>query len=120
MTFWLDNQLPPALAPWMRSPRWVECAAVRDLDLHRASDLEIFTAARAAQAVVITKDADFVDLVDQHEPSPQVVLVTCGNTSNVRLRRLAEAAWPTVRSMLERGEPLIEPGDRARRGANYG
>lgn len=113
---WLDNQLPPALAPWMRSTLSVECAAVRELNFHRASDFEIFTAARAVHAVVITKDADFVELLDQHGPPPQVVLVTCGNTSNVRLRRLVESAWPIVRSMLERGEPLIELGDQPDQG----
>ena len=64
MTLWLDNQLPPAVALWMRLTLSVVCTAVRDLNLHRASDFEIFTAARAAQAVVVTKDADFVELLD--------------------------------------------------------
>lgn len=116
MTFWIDNQLPPALVPWIRFTLSVECIAVREINLHQASDLEIFMAARAAQATVITKDADFIDLLDQHGPPPQVVLVTCGNTSNVRLRRLIESAWPAVLSMLERGEPLIELGDQPNHG----
>jgi len=37
----------------------------------------------------MTKDVDFVDLLDQHGAPPQVILVTCGNTSNSRLRHLA-------------------------------
>ena len=36
----------------------------------------------------MTKDADFAELLEQHGPPPQVVLVTCGNTSNARLRRV--------------------------------
>lgn len=36
------------------------------LALHRASDLDIFHAARAAGALVMTKDADFAELVWQH------------------------------------------------------
>lgn len=59
MTIWLDNQLPAALAPWMRSTLSVECIAIRELNLQRASDVEIFSAARGARAVVFTKDADF-------------------------------------------------------------
>ena len=43
-------------------------------------------------------------------PPPQVILVTCGNTSNARLRRLIETAWPAMLPMLERGEPLVELG----------
>jgi predicted nuclease of predicted toxin-antitoxin system len=36
----------------------------------------------------MTKDGDFVDLLDQHGAPPQVILVTCGNTSNARLRQI--------------------------------
>lgn len=112
MTLWLDNQLPPALAAWMRTTLSVHCVPVRDLNLHRASDPEIFWAAREAQVVIVTKDADFVGLVDQHGAPPQVILVTCGNTSNACLRRVVEAAWPTILPMVERGEVLVELGDQ--------
>ena len=64
MTLWLDNQLPPALSLWMSVTFSVDCHPVRDLSLQRASDSEIFTAARLANAVVMTKDADFVDLLE--------------------------------------------------------
>ena len=97
----------------MRTTLAVECLPVRDLTLQRASDSEIFAAARAANVVVITKDVDFVDLLERHGAPPQVVLVTCGNTSNVRLRRLVQTAWPDVLTMLERGEPLVELGDQS-------
>lgn len=112
MTIWLDNQLPPALAAWMRVTLAVDCVPVRDLNLQRASDSAIFTAARDAQVTVMTKDADFAALVDQHGAPPQVILVTCGNTSNVHLRQLIETAWPTILPMLERGERLVELGDQ--------
>jgi predicted nuclease of predicted toxin-antitoxin system len=52
--------------------------------------------------------------VDQLGAPPQIVLVTCGNTSNAHLRRVLGTAWPTVKEMLERGEPLVEIGDRSR------
>jgi predicted nuclease of predicted toxin-antitoxin system len=114
VTVWLDNQLPPALAAWVRNTLSIDCVPVRDLNLHRASDPEIFRAARDARAIVMTKDADFVELVEQHGPPPQVILVTCGNTSNLRLRRLLESAWPTILPMIERGEALVELGDHPR------
>jgi predicted nuclease of predicted toxin-antitoxin system len=75
---WLDNQLPPALASWMRATCDVECVPIRDLALQRASDIDIFLAARMAGAVVVTKDADFAALAGQHGSPPQVVLITCG------------------------------------------
>jgi predicted nuclease of predicted toxin-antitoxin system len=112
VTLWIDNQLPPALAAWMRASFAIECLPVRDLSLQRASDPEIFAAARAANVVVMTKDADFIDLLEKSGPPPAVVLVTCGNTSNSRLRRLVQVAWPTIVAMLERGEALVELGDQ--------
>ena len=113
MTVWLDNQLPPALAAWKRATLAVECVPVRDLKLQRASDPEIFMAARKARAVVMTKDADFIELLEQHGSPPQVVLVTCGNTSNTHLRRLVGVAWPILLPMLQRGEALVELGDQS-------
>lgn len=110
MTLWLDNQLPPALAGWMRATLSVACVAIRDLNLQRASDAEVFRAARDAQVVVMTKDADFASLVHSHGAPPQVILVTCGNTSNADLRDIVEAAWPAILPMLERGEALVELG----------
>jgi predicted nuclease of predicted toxin-antitoxin system len=92
----------------------VECRPIRELNLQRASDIDIFPPARAAGAVVVTKDADFAALVGQHGPPPQIVLITCGNTSNTRLREVVGAQWATVRIMLERGEPLVELGDQPR------
>ena len=95
----------------MRATFSIECLPVRDLNLQRASDPAIFAVARAANVAVMTKDADFAELLEQHGPPPQVILVTCGNTSNARLRRLVQVAWPTVLTMLERGEALVELGD---------
>lgn len=111
MILWLDNQLPPALASWMRASCDVECVPVRALELQRASDIDIFLAARRAGAVVVTKDADFAALVGHRGSPPQVVLITCGNTSNARLREVVQSGWAAVRVMLERGEPLVELGE---------
>jgi predicted nuclease of predicted toxin-antitoxin system len=111
VTVWLDNQLPPALARWVRATFSIDCVPIRDLNFQRASDLAIFQAARDVQAVVMTKDGDFVTLLDQYGPPPHVIWVTCGNTSNVRMRRLIEAAWPTILTMIQRGEALVELRD---------
>ena len=98
----------------MRTTWNVDCVPLHSLDLQRATDIEIFQAARGAGAVIVTKDADFVALLGQHGPPPQVVLVTCGNTSNARLREVVTAGWATVRTMLDRGEPLVELGEQPR------
>lgn len=112
MNLWLDAQLSPSLARWMSTELGVEATAVRDLGLRDASDPEIFMAARAADAVVITKDADFATLLERHGPPPRIVWLTCGNTSNARMREILEATWPAAHSLLEAGEKLVEIADR--------
>lgn len=73
---------------------------------------QIFMSARAAGAVVMTKDADFVALLAHHGPPPQVLWVTCGNTSNARMREILTATWANARTLLAAGEPLVELADR--------
>jgi predicted nuclease of predicted toxin-antitoxin system len=111
MTIWLDAQLPPALTAWITATFGIECRAVRDLGLREAKDGEIFQAARADTAIVMTKDYDFVELLERLGPPPQVLWVTCGNTTNARLRNILTASLPAAMRLLEQGEPLVEIGD---------
>ena len=111
MIFWIDAQLSPALARWISETFGVVAHAVRDLGLREAKDLVIFHAAREAAAVVMSKDSDFVLLLERFGPPPQVLWVTCGNTSNARMRDILLKSFPEARARLEQGEPLVEIRD---------
>ncbi len=113
MIVWLDAQLPPSAAAWISDTFGVETHAVRDLGLREAKDPSIFQAARAAGAVVMTKDSDFVEMLQRLGPPPTVLWVTCGNTSNARLREILSRQLPAAVARLEGGERLIEIGDDA-------
>jgi predicted nuclease of predicted toxin-antitoxin system len=76
VTVWLDAQLSPHLADWLSRRFGINAIAVRHLQLRDASDQDIFNAARAANAVVLTKDSDFVRLLERHGPPPRVVWLT--------------------------------------------
>ncbi len=108
MLIWIDAQLSPSLAPWLASVFGVEAVAVRDVGLRDAEDPTVFAAARLARAVLLTKDSDFVALVERLGAPPQVIWLTCGNTSNEYVRMLLSAAWPRVSALLLAGEPLVE------------
>lgn len=73
MLVWLDAQLPPALAPWIITTFGIEAKSLRDIGLRDAKDRDIFLAARKAGAIVISKDSDFVELVQSLGAPPQVV-----------------------------------------------
>jgi predicted nuclease of predicted toxin-antitoxin system len=113
MIFWIDAQLSPRIAPWLAQHFAVEAKAVRDLGLRDAEDTVIFDAARAAGAVVVTKDSDFKELLIRRGAPPQILWITCGNTSNARLREIFEAAMPAALALLQQGEALVEIGDPA-------
>ncbi|MCA1718639.1 MAG: DUF5615 family PIN-like protein [Actinobacteria bacterium] len=108
MIFWIDAQLSPYLAKWISSEFGVEARPVRDLGLHDARDREIFLAAREAGAIVMTKDSDFVLLLEQLGPPPQVLWLTIGNTSNTHLKEVLSRSFASALELLLRGEALVE------------
>lgn len=65
-------------------------------------------AARTADVVVVTKDLDFVEMVERLGPPPQVLWLTCGNTSDQQLRWIFDRRFGEVKEMFESGEPLVE------------
>lgn len=107
---WLDAQLSPALVPFLRSTLGVEAESIIDLTLHTLDDSTLHARARQPGFVIMTKDSDFVELLDKHGPPPRVLLITCGNTSNAVLRRLLTSALPRALELLASGEPLVEIG----------
>ncbi|MBM3790580.1 MAG: hypothetical protein FJW35_09560 [Acidobacteria bacterium] len=108
MIFWLDAHLSPAIASWISQEFSVSAVAVRDLGLQNAKDRQIFFAARQANAVVMTKDADFVHLVEQSGPPPQVILLAFGNTSNSRMRQILKRTFVQAMEWIRKGEPVVE------------
>jgi predicted nuclease of predicted toxin-antitoxin system len=94
LTIWIDAQLSPDLARWITEQFRVEAQAVRDVHLRDAKDREIFEAARRAGAVVMTKDADFPARLERFGPPPQVIWITCGNTSNAASRESFARRFP--------------------------
>lgn len=108
MKLWIDAQLSPALAPWITGELGVAAVAVRDLELRDAKDPEIFQRARAANAVVVTKDSDFVVLLERFGAPPKVLWITCGNTSNQRMRDILGKQLPKAMQLFDAGESLVE------------
>lgn len=85
---WVDAQLSPFIAAWIKNFINHDCKALREVGLRDAGDSEIFQAARIANAILITKDSDFVDLLNRLGPPPKIIWLTCGNTSNKRLTEI--------------------------------
>ena len=108
---WLDAHLSPALATWLTEETGEPAAHLRTLGLRHAKDKEIFAAARQASAVLITKDADFVEMVLRLGTPPAIIWLTCGNTSNEALRVMLKTTITRALRLVGNGEPLVEITD---------
>ena len=105
---WLDAQLPPSLATWIEENFKIKCKPVRDLGLRDSADFNIFQQAKLANAIVMTKDKDFVELLYTHKAPPKVIWLTCGNTSKDKLKELLNLHLNQTLRMLELGHDLVE------------
>jgi predicted nuclease of predicted toxin-antitoxin system len=107
---WLDVHLSPAIGSWIEREFGIRCLMMRDLGMQRTEDSKAFEAARAAGATVVTKDADWVALLERLGPPPAVIRLGCGNTSNMHLRGILRNSLPDAIKLLQAGEPLVEIG----------
>lgn len=108
MKIWVDAHISPGVAAWINETFNYEAKSLRGLGLRDADDFEIFEKAKTANAVLITKDSDFVDILELKGSPPKVLLLRCGNTTNKRLREIFGAHLIEVMKRFKEGETLIE------------
>ena len=111
MKIWIDAHISPAVAAWLSEEFDVEAIALRDLGLREAEDSEVLEAAKSAGANIMTKDSDFAEMVERLGGPPRVIWLTCGNTSDGRLRQILKATFANALELLERGESIVEISD---------
>ncbi|MGJ3230655.1 MAG: DUF5615 family PIN-like protein [Oceanicaulis sp.] len=109
---WLDAHLKPSLAPWIADRFGLVAYSFERLGHLRTADEKIFALAREADAVVVTKDADFLRLLAANGPPPSVLWLTMGNTSAANLRAVFEARLDDAIALLASGEALVEIAER--------
>jgi predicted nuclease of predicted toxin-antitoxin system len=56
----------------------------------------------------MTKDSDFVELVNRLGSPPQIIWLTCGNTTKARLREMLDTTFLEALKLLQAGEMLVE------------
>jgi predicted nuclease of predicted toxin-antitoxin system len=110
MTIWVDAQLSPRIARWIAANFPVIAQPLRELGLRDSEDEAIFEAARAADVIMLTKDSDFVRLLEQYGSPPKILWLTCGNTSEAELQRILGQHLSTALGLLADAENLVEIG----------
>lgn len=112
MIIWIDAQLSPALAEWINEqfPEY-EAFALRQLGMRDASDKQIFERAIKEGAIVMTKDDDFLQLAHDKGEGPKIIWVTCGNSSNQKMKQILSNTLREAIKYLEKGEQIVEIAD---------
>jgi predicted nuclease of predicted toxin-antitoxin system len=93
----LDAHIPPGLALWIASNFQLECNSAKYPGLLEAEDRDIFAFARTQNAILITKDDDFISLLMRNGSPPKVLWLTCGNFQSQIARNFNDKLNPGVR-----------------------
>ena len=107
MKFIVDNQLPVALAQYLRE-RGFDCQHVLEAGLGDAHDSEICRHAELQGRVIISKDEDFIYIAKQRAAKIKVIWVRLGNCRTSALLEAFERSWPRIESLLRTGDRIIE------------
>ncbi|PYT51777.1 MAG: hypothetical protein DMG43_13325 [Acidobacteria bacterium] len=107
MKFIVDNQLPAALAQYLRE-RGFDCQHVFEAGLVEALDAEICRYADAEERIIISKDEDFIYFAKRPESKIKLIWVRLGNCRTSALLAAFDGAWPRIESCLKAGDRIIE------------
>ena len=107
MRFLIDAQLPPALARFLTDAGH-QAEHLEDVGLHHAKDNEVWTYALEHQAIIISKDEDFVDRFRRRGIGPVIVWLRIGNASKQVLLSWFASVLPAIIVRIEAGDKLIE------------
>lgn len=103
----LDVHLSPFITQWIEDNFDVKCTSFHHLKWQTLDDKEAFIKAKQMNAVVLTKDEDFVELLKNLKAPPKVIWLTSGNTSNKRLKEILLSKLNEALSLLESND-LVE------------
>ena len=104
--FVCDVHITPRLIQMLREQGHAADHAVA-IGLDKASDAEIWRYAEDRDAIIVTKDIDFVSL-NVSQPGPRVILVRLGNCTNVVFLTKFSESLPRILELFTAGIRLVE------------
>ena len=103
-SYLIDAQLPPGLASKLKLTGRV-AVHVTEILPSEASDLQVAEAAMKQNAILVSKDDDFVELSQRGILASPLLWVRVGNTTNERL-------WLVLQSLLDDAEKSFSAGEK--------
>lgn len=90
LEFWIDVNLPPAMAGWIQEDFGIPAKSFKELNFDTEQDVVVFTKAakRLNTIVITTKDIDFKNLAEEMSIHPKILYLNIGNVSNKMLKEI--------------------------------
>ena len=107
MRFLIDVQLPPALSTWLKA-NGHSAEHVFEHGMANADDAQIWELACKTDAVLMTKDEDYVLIRQRTANGPAVIWLRLGNVGKIELLSKMTRSLPQILQALEAGERIIE------------
>ena len=107
LRFLIDAQLPPALSTWLKA-NGHSAEHVFEHGMANADDAQIWELACKTDAVLMTKDEDYVLIRQRTANGPAVIWLRLGNATNARLLNWLAPLWPSVEAAISAGNTIVE------------
>jgi predicted nuclease of predicted toxin-antitoxin system len=102
---WLDTHISPAIAKWMADFTGFTVKSSYSLSLHYVGDLEIYARAREhGNVILISKDADFAELISRLGSPPKLINLKIGNCDN-------RTMWEFIKPHIVKAVDLLTSSD---------
>lgn len=108
--FWIDSQISPIIAKWLKEKRGFESKSSYSLNLTGVADLDIYNLARKqGRVVIVSKDTDFSHIIQTLGSPPKLINVIMGNCTNSDLWQVLDLHLNEIlRLFSEEGVDIIE------------
>lgn len=108
LEFWIDNNLPPKMAFWLKEDFKVSAKSFQELNFQTTEDAEVYEIAsgKLNTIIITTKDIDFIKLSNK-KPLPKILYLNIGNISNKKLQELIYKSFPEVIRMFSQTDEML-------------
>ena len=102
---WLDTQISPIIAKWMSEHTGFTVKSSYSLHLNNLTDAVIYNKAKSlGNVILISKDADFPELISRLGSPPKLIVVKKGNCTNQLL-------WEFLKPNISKAIKLLITSD---------